>query len=63
MPIVVAYVCHYCFYSVADGLATLLWIPYLDDWQMLLSMWQMESHLNEVMEDVVAIVADGMATL
>ena len=46
---------------------------------MLLSLWQMESHLSDMMEgviaivadkwplcemaDVVAIVADGMATL
>ena len=30
---------------------------------MLLSMWQIESHLNEVMADVIAMVADGITTL
>ena len=30
---------------------------------MFLSMWQIESHLNDVIADVIAIVADGMATL
>ena len=30
---------------------------------MLLSMWQMESHLSDMMADVIAIVDDRMATL
>ena len=29
---------------------------------MLLSMWQMESHFNDVVTDVIAIVADGIST-
>ena len=30
---------------------------------MLLSMWHMESHFSDMMADVIAIVADGIATL
>ena len=33
-----------------------------DSVQMLLSMWQMESHFDDVVADVIAIVADGIAT-
>ena len=29
---------------------------------MLLSMWQMESHFNDMVADVIAIVADGITT-
>ena len=30
---------------------------------MLLSVWQMESHFSDMMADVIAIVADRIATL
>ena len=43
MPIVMAYICHYCFYSVADGIVTLFFMKYLVGW----------------LTDVVVNVADG----